>query len=391
MAEPIGLPEGFTLESPGLPEGFTLEKPSIGEDIAKTIPSAAVRAAAGAAGTPGSIRELNASTIARLSNLLPAGYQVGQDTASKILRHFPLMGGPTPEQITKGIEENITGPLYESKTPIGQAAGTATELAASLIGPKAGIVQRALSGVVAPTAAIEATRGTGLEIPTAIGATALTHRALTPKTPINALSNTAIMKDATDTYKELRAGHVQQPIPTAELEGVQSQIRNVLQEEGPNQELAKKAYRLVDKITDTAGRQPPITQTKTELAGPGFHIAEDIVKPQADIADLVAARENMKALFRNPKPSENKAVAAKSLPVIDAAIERLSPSTMQRLKDADAGYSIAKSSQTLDKKQTIAELRAAGENSGLNYGNKLRQNITNFLVSPQSKFQYQQS
>jgi hypothetical protein len=100
-----------------------------------------------------------------------------------------------------------------------------------------------------------------------------------------------------------------------------------------------------------------------------------------DVADLVAARQNLKSFFENPLPDPNKAGAAKILPQIDAAIERLSPGTMKELRLADANYSAAKTAERLDRRIATSELRAAGEHSGLNLGNKLRQNATNMLLS----------
>jgi hypothetical protein len=104
----------------------------------------------------------------------------------------------------------------------------------------------------------------------------------------------------------------------------------------------------------------------------------------ADVVDLVAARQSIKELLG--KHDTNKSGAFVALGKIEQAIEQNSPGTMKAIREADKNYAAAKAAEALDKRVAKAELRAAGENSGMNVGNKIRQNITTYLGSNEAKY-----
>lgn len=166
-----------------------------------------------------------------------------------------------------------------------------------------------------------------------------------------------IKNAATDTYKNLQAAGAAQPINQNELDNLATNLKTTLNKIGPRQSVAPGVHSAIEEI-----RTPGTAGTP-------------------DVADLVSARQNIKSFFQNPQPDPNKAGAAIILPQIDAAIERLSPGTMQQLKNADANYSSAMTANALDKRLASAELRSAGSNSGMNVGNKIRQNSASMLLS----------
>jgi len=166
-----------------------------------------------------------------------------------------------------------------------------------------------------------------------------------------------IGKVAEEAYGSLREAHNLQPIKQSDLDYLAANLTRALNKSGPRPSVAEGIHRAIEEIKTPATSGAP------------------------DVADLVAARQNIKSFFQTATPDPNKAGAAKVLPLIDATIERLSPGTMKTLRDADKNYAASKTAATLDKRIVRAEMRAAGEHSGLNLGNKIRQNAANMLLS----------
>ncbi len=235
------------------------------EDVAKTIPSAAVRSIANVAGSGGAIRELTAKSIAGLSNLLPEGYQVGADTASKILRHAPFLGGATPEQL-QGAVEKATGPLYESQTLPGRLVGTGIEQIPNLVGGKGAgsLATRLLTNVAAPTAAIEATRGTGAEPAAALAATFLANKAAAPKAVGTAVRAADLEKATNDAYTAAHSTGVE--LSRYEFNrGALDKIRKDLLAEGKTERNAKPIFDALEHYENKLPWQPVTTHEFDQL------------------------------------------------------------------------------------------------------------------------------
>ena len=75
-----------------------------------------------------------------------------------------------------------------------------------------------------------------------------------------------------------------------------------------------------------------------------------------------------------------------ALQKIEKAIEQSSSGTMAKIREADKNWGAVKANQALDKKLAKSELDAAGEHSGLNIGNKIRQNVKTLLNSNEAKY-----
>lgn len=266
---------------------------------------------------------------------------------------------PDAADIQKGIE-GYTGEFYKSKTPYGEVGRKVGNYLPALIGGPETLLTKLATRVAAPVAGEElvgkVTDNPYAQAGGAVVASVLAHKAVTPKPP-GPPSALQVQTAAETTYNDLRAANVVKPIPQSELDNLASDITRTVNRQGPRPSVAPGGHAAIEEIRTPA------------TAG------------AADVADLVAARQNLKSFFQNPLPDPNKAVAAIAIPRIDAAIERLSPGTMQRLRAADADYSAAKTAAGLDKRLAKAELRAAGDNSGMNLGNKIRQNATGMLTS----------
>jgi hypothetical protein len=169
-----------------------------------------------------------------------------------------------------------------------------------------------------------------------------------------------VKSEATSAYDALTARNVATPIQQSALDNLASDITTTLNNRGIRPSNASSIHAAVDeiKMPATAGA--------------------------ADVADLVAARQSIKELLG--KHDTNKAGAFVALNKIEQAIEQNSPGTMKTIREADKNYSAAKAVESLDKRLAKAELQAAGEHSGQNIGNKIRQQVTGFLNSSEAKY-----
>jgi hypothetical protein len=288
--------------------------------------------------------------------------------------------GPTSAQIKEKFESNI-GKLPQPVTDYGKYAKTAGEFAPAMIGGPGSLAVKGLTRVAAPTIGSEAagalTEGTAAEPYARIGGALIGSAGATKATNVLAdraatkiaPSTAELKKHTSDSYDALTASNVAPPgaggkmlstIVQGEMDSVADDITKALNAKGVRPSVASQIHAAVNEIKTPA------------------------TKGGADVADLVASRQNIKHLLG--APDANKAGAFIALPKIEQAIERLSPGTMQKLREADKNWAVVKANEALDKKMARAELRAAGEGSGLNMGNKIRQKVTDYLVSNEARY-----
>ncbi|CAO4184678.1 hypothetical protein EEDFHM_04591 [Methylorubrum populi] len=152
-------------------------QPSVAVDVAKALPTGAVKGAIGLAGLPGDVQEMSNSLIDRtmlgaahmFMDATGLGYQAGTPEREEFDRFYLGIGSggglPTSKEVRRGVEK-ATGPLYEPKTVPGQYAQTVGEFApGALVGP-GGVVRRAAETIipaVASETAGQATKGTAAE------------------------------------------------------------------------------------------------------------------------------------------------------------------------------------------------------------------------------------
>jgi len=291
-----------------------------------------------------------------------------------------LNNAPTSRDIINSAPDPIVSPDYQPQTALGGYLKTGAEFLPAMADPELagpGLAKTAAklfaTRVAAPAVASETagklTEGTAAEPYARIAAAGFGGLAAAKAAEARAASSalraaapaTADVKAAAQgTYDNLTSRNVAIPIHQSELDSVANDITTSLNKNAIRPSTADKIHAAVDEIRSPATAGAP------------------------DVADLVAARENIKSLLSSP--DRNKAGAFVALPKIEQAIERLSPGTMADLKMADKNYSAFKANESLDKRLARAELRASGEHSGMNLGNRIRQNVTNYLLSNEARF-----
>lgn len=377
------LPDGFVLDQPdtGLPSGFVLDGPSYTQDAAKSVGAGLANATVGTLGLAGDLRTgLSALTdyAGQKMGAAPDKVQAFKDMLTKAANMTGpgsvLANAPTSKDVMSTVTDPIVSPDYKPETVLGGYLKAGAEFTPGLLlGGRGSLPARFVKDVAVPAIASEtaglATKDTALEpyarvvgaLAGSAGANRFANMAAESKALKTATPALADVKtEATNAYSALTARNVATPISQATLDNVASDITTTLNNRGIRPSNASSIHAAVDEIKTPA------------TAG------------AADVADFVAARQSIKELLG--KHDTNKAGAFVALNKIEQAIEQNSPGTMNRLREADKNYAAFKAVKALDKRIARAELRAAGENSGANVGNKIRQNITTYLNSNEAKY-----
>jgi hypothetical protein len=340
-----------------------LHQPTMAEDVLKSGGTGIARGAVNLAGTSGDIREGQADLLSRGAKAL--GADIAPETISKGLRFLPMMGGPTSKDI-EGAAEKVTGPLYQPKTMPGEYAETAGSFlpAALLPAGEMGLGARLLKLVAAPALASETagqlTKGTAAEPYARAMAAAGAGGLATMRGGRVAAPETAAIKTATSGGYDALVSQNLKPIPQTVLDSLADDLRDTLNKQNIRPANAPDIHAAVDQIRNPATKGAP------------------------DVVDLMAARDNIKGLLG--APGKNSAGAAIAGPKINAAIEQYAPGTVDTLGKLDRDWSIIKANEALDKRMARAELQAGGEHSGMNVGNRVRQNVANYLNNNESKY-----
>lgn len=333
------------------------------EDVRKGGGAGLARGAIGVAGLPGDIGSVYAAGADKLG--IPAW---AQSAAKKVARHIPIAGaiasGPTSSTILEDVED-AAGPLYKPKTTAGRYAGKIGEFAPGALLP-GGLAVRAanvvLPGVASETARL-ATEGEAAE-PYAEAAGGLVGGMLANKTA-RALTNWA-RKKSLPTDAEIAT--VKQGLYDA---SDQSTIGNL------TDPVDLKAFStgLTQKLNRAGMRD-------AQESAPGAHgVVRGIEDPatglQSDVYDLVQSRKAAKKLFAK---GEGQAVDI-LLNELDQAIDALSPAGIHALKAADREHSVLKALETVNERLANVQHRTDSVNSGMNLGDKVRQNLTSFRAN----------
>jgi hypothetical protein len=357
--------------------------PEVGmlEDAAKSVGSGLASATAGTLGMVGDFRSLLSSGVDALGSKVgaaPDRVQAFKDIMSKAAgmtgAGAVLNSAPTSRQIKDSAPDALVSPDYQPQTVAGGYLKTGAEFLPGMAmgGPRA-FLPRLATNVAAPAIASETagqlTQGTEAEpyarvvgaLAGGAGATKFNNaleagRALKSATP--SLAN--VKGEATGAYDALTSRNVATPLSQGVLDSVADDITTTLNSKGIRPSTAQSIHNAVAEIKSPATGGAP------------------------DVADLVAARQSVKGLLGSP--DANKAGAFVALQKIEKAIEQNSPGTMAKIREADKNYTAVKANEALDKRVAKADLQAAGENSGMNVGNKIRQQVTSFLSSSEAKY-----
>lgn len=380
------LPPGFELDhtEAAIPQGFVLDAPGMGEDAAKSVAAGLGNATIGTLGGLGDIRSLASRGVdaagAKLGFDPAAVKSVVSGAANMTPFGAVINNAPTSQDVRSTVTNPIVSPDYEPQTGLGHVLKTGAEFLPGmadpeLAGPAAFKAAAKLfaTRVAAPALASEGagalTRGTEAE-PYARMAGALLGGASASKIA-NSMAETRALRaatpaladvkaDASNTYDALTSRNVAIPIHQSTLDNLADDIRTTLNNRGIRPSNAGSIHQAVDEI------RAPATGGA------------------ADVADLVAGRQSIKELLG--KPDTNKAGAFVALNKIEREIEQHSPGTMASIKEADKNWSAMKANEALDKKMARADLRAAGADSGMNVGNKIRQKVADLLLSNEAKY-----
>lgn len=373
------LPPGFVLDqqqaAPDLPPGFVLDKPGMLEDAAKSTASGLASMTASTLGMAGDLRSgLSAATDWAGGKLgaSPDKVQAFKDLAGKAASMtgsgYVFANAPTSRQIINSAPDPIVSPDYQPQYPTGKALKTGAEFLPAMIGGPESVGAKLLTRVAVPAVGSEIGKEVGGPLGGVAGA--LISGAGASKA-VNAFNEARALKAATpalDTlkpatsagYDALTAGNVSTPLAANTLENVANDIRDTLNRKGIRPTNAGSIHSSVEELKLPANAGAP------------------------DVADLVASRQSIKDLLG--KHDTNKAGAFVALQKIESAIETASPGTMQKLKELDKNWGAVRATESLDKRVAKAELTAAGEHSGFNVGNKIRQQVKNLLTGSEAKY-----
>lgn len=346
-------------------------------DAGKSVASGLGRATIGAIGGLGDFRELASQGMSALGNKLGVDLSPVKTAAAAASNVIPGIGllrnAPTSQDVRSTITDPVVSPDYQPQSVVGSYLKTAAEFTPGMLtGGRGNIGANFLRNVAAPAVASETagqvTQGTAAEpyarLLGALGGSAGATKALNAAAEARAISKAAPaldnLKSTTSAgYDALTDRNIRLPLQQSALDNVATDIVDTLNRKGIRPSVAESIHKAVDEI-------------RTPATG------------AADVADLVAARQNIKTLLG--AKDTNKTGAFIALDKIDKAIETAVPGTMTKIKELDKNWSAVKANEALDKRTAAAELRAAGENSGGNVGNKIRQQVTNYLLSNEARY-----
>jgi hypothetical protein len=380
-------PEGATQEQAfqilqqqiGTPQAAP--EPDMLEDAAKSVGAGLANATAGTLGMGGDVRSLlsaGTSAIGGAIGVEPDRVQAFKDlmsrAASMTATGKAFANAPTSRQIKDSATNPVVSPDYEPQTAVGGYLKTGAEFLPGMLagGPRA-LLPRFGTNVAAPAIASETagqiTKGEEIEpyarlagaLVGGVGGTKLANsfsEARAVKAAAPALAD--VKSEASAAYDALTNRNVATPLAQSALDNLADDITTTLNSRGIRPSNAESIHKAVAEI-----KAPATTGS-------------------ADVADLVAARQSIKELLG--KSDTNKAGAFVALQKIEKAIEQNSSGTMAKIREADKNWAAMRANEALDKRTARAELDAAGEHSGFNVGNKIRQQVKNLLNSSEAKY-----
>lgn len=376
------LPPGFELDhtNAAIPSGFMLDSPGMGEDAAKSIGSGLANATIGTFGMGGDARELLSKGVDALGSRLGVDMSPLKSAASYLPGGKILGALPTSQDVKSTVTNPIVDPDYQPQTGLGGYLKTGAEFLPGMVDPElAGpaafkaaaklFATRVATPALASETAGKLTEGTAAEPYARIAAAGLggygaakvaEQRAAAAISKSASPTLATLKNDTSSGYDSMTAGNVAMPLQAGKLESIADDLKDTLNRKGIRPSNAAGIHNAVDEIRTPATAGAP------------------------DVADLVAARQSIKTLLSDP--STNKAGAFVALGKIEREIESANPGTMNKLQKLDKNWSAVKANEALDKKLARADLRAAGADSGLNLGNKIRQKVADYLVSNEARY-----
>jgi hypothetical protein len=353
------LPDGFVLaqNTPPLPDGFVLDTPRQQQSAPVTATGVAKAAGQGIregveslAGLPGDIQALSRRYVPSLGNWLYDNTGV-----SKTL--------PTSEDVSGWTSKYVSNHEPANKTEE-RVANIAAFIPYALGGPEdllANVAKRALLPGVVSQAAGEATQGTALE---------------TPARMVGAL--------VAPSGRAAAIRQLDRTLPSAE---------ELIQAGGTG----SQAVRDMPAITSAAANQSWIVPTAQDLTNRNLlqrspqtaELLSDTARGDTTASSLDLLKNTLRDIQSSAvKGAPEHTAATEALRALDEHIASLSPSDMvsgdaNSLKrtwaDSKADYAAGKRTQAINDVADRAINRAAGQGSGMNVGNNVRQAFAGVL------------
>lgn len=303
--------------------------PSVAEDIAKTVPAGLVRGVTGLVGFPGTVQGWIGKGVNEV------GEKLGFNRVN--LPESSLM--PSGEALTKSVEQNVTGPLYQPQTRAGRYANAVAEFAPGAVAPGgvlANLIKYAAITGVASEAAGEAAQSIAPQyegVARAIGAIvpAVGLAALTRPSTAQAVKNYAkgITPQQVQQAEALFAEAQRMGTPITRAEAVQH-VTNGATRFGDLQRVMEGQGQLRGQMAQRVQQNDAAFGNVVDRVQPNPTGAPSNIGPQAQVT--------AKATVNDVRNTINRA----SQPYYDAsATVRLTPQEMNRFR-AIPGYEEAR-------------------------------------------------
>lgn len=375
-------------------------KVGVGEDIAKAAPGAAVGGLSNAIGLPGSISQLN--TLAAKGIAWAGGKLLGYkpEDIAKVQELLADSGEKertfaTPAEIKKGIEKDVTGPLYEAQTPVGKVASKTLETVTnpvSYAGPGGALLK--LAGAAGAGAggevARQAAEGTGYEVPAEIAGSlvggGLPLAAARPRAPAAIPAPSAPMIDLAADSAYARGGSIDAAIHPQVVQQTAQQARAAIRAARSNETLSPTTHGVIDRLEGSAASgeldMPSLHMLRKEInqaraaGGEDSAMAAILGQHVDDMVDQLAARRAYTTMQTGPLAGQRVGGS----PVTRGSVADVQEA-MRNFRRADTDYTAARHSDMITGREANGALNAAKQHSGMNLDNNLRDQIAGILKS----------
>ena len=268
----------------------------------------------------------------------------------------PADSDPLSKKIMRDLEADV-GKFHQPETREGGWGKTFGGFLPAAIGGPGGILSRVATQAAIPAAATETaghyTQGTKAETPARLAAALLAGPAAARAWGGKAIpSNTALMDDATRTYRDPAV--TGRPVNPADAARVADDFETAIHAKGVRRRNMPGLYDDIDEL-----RNLPANATVADVRS-----VRDVLSTSAQNKVVSAKKESMHS---------QGAVRA-----IDDYLDGISP----EIKTANANFAAGSRSKELEKAIKKAELDAAGANSGQNFDANARRAVKGIVQSP---------
>jgi hypothetical protein len=339
-----------------------------------------------------------------MSGLATAASALGRTAEAEMGRPEDAEIAPTAEQGMAAMEQNVTGPLHQPEGragKFGESVGQFVGNPASYVAPGslATRIGMAILSGLGSEAGGQIGEGTAAEGPLRVGgaivggmAGAKLGQPLDVRAAIGAKPSAQApsIPELDAAYRSVRNSPEIKgaTVPIGNVERLASEAEQELLARGnrPTQGSAPRTFGELEGLTPKPPAQPT-PQQRLQAEMNWEKLPESPRVANASVDDLLAAKRGFGNVAGERKPfplmgpTEDAGAASTVIRKLDDLIEEAAPG----MKDANANYSAARASEAIDKRIQKAEMRASTNNSGMNIGNKIRQQAATILENGAAK------